>query len=214
VFDPRRQSPSWELVAGLLAGSGDGVGVAKTAPGIPHRLVPDGVEAEFVSDAGDLVEATLWGQRWASTGRRATLLPGGETLTTDDEPEAVPVGEPAGWWYEPDPAVIRAGLVGAVAGAIGGHLVDRHIAYVVADRPVDTPFARAYRLVEELPYREKRLRSALRARGIGTLAIKKRGVDVVPEQLRPRLGLHGDGEGTLILTRVDGAARAFLVEPV
>jgi SAM-dependent methyltransferase len=210
VFDPLRQTPSWELVAGLL----DGVGVAKTAPGIPHRLVPEGVEAEFVSDAGDLVEATLWGRRFASATRRATLLPGGSTLTTDDEPTAVPLGEPAGWWYEPDSAVIRAGLVGAVADAIGGHLVDRHIAYVVADRHVDTPFARAYRVIEEVPYREKRLRSALRARDIGTLAIKKRGVDVVPEQLRARLGLRGDHVATLILTRVAGAARAFLVEPV
>jgi SAM-dependent methyltransferase len=210
VFDPRRQSPSWELVTGLL----DRVGVAKAAPGIAHRLVPDGVEAEFVSDAGDLVEATLWGRRFASAARRATVLPGGDTLTTDDEPAAVPVGEPAAWWYEPDPAVIRAGLVGAVAAAIGGHLVDRRIAYVVADRHMATPFARAYRLVEEVPYREKRLRSALRARGIGALAIKKRGVDVVPEQLRPRLGLSGDREATLILTRVAGAARAFLVEPV
>jgi SAM-dependent methyltransferase len=210
VFDPLRQTPSWELVAGLL----DGVGVAKTAPGIPHRLVPEGVEAEFVSDAGGLVETTLWGRRFASATRRATLLPGGATLTTDDEPTAVPLGEPAGWWYEPDSAVIRAGLVGAVADAIGGHLVDRHIAYVVADRHVDTPFARAYRVIEEVPYREKRLRSALRARDIGTLAIKKRGVDVVPEQLRTRLGLRGDHEATLILTRVAGAARAFLVEPV
>jgi len=210
VFDPRRQSPSWELVTGLLAG----VGVAKTAPGIAHRLVPEGTEAEFVSDAGDLVEATLWGRRFASTARRATVLPGGATLTTADEPDTVPVGEPAGWWYEPDPAVIRAGLVGAVVASVDGHLVDRHIAYVVADRHIATPFARAYRLVEEVPYREKRLRSTLRARDIGTLTIKKRGVDVVPEQLRPRLGLHGDREGTLILTRVAGAARAFLVEPV
>ncbi len=210
VFDPRRQSPSWDVVTGLLGG----VGVAKTAPGIPHRLVPEGVEAEFVSDMGDLVEATLWGRRFAAAARRATLLPGGATLTTDDEPVAVSIGEPAGWWYEPDPAVIRAGLVGAVADAVGGHLIDRHIAYIVADRHVDTPFARAFRLVEEVPYREKRLRLALRARDIGTLAIKKRGVDVVPEQLRPRLGLRGDREATLILTRVSGAARAFLVEPV
>lgn len=47
-----------------------------------------------------------------------------------------------------------------------------------------------------------------------TVTIKKRGVDVVPEQLRPRLGLTGDEPGTRILTRVDGSVRAFLVEPM
>ncbi|HKE68318.1 MAG TPA: class I SAM-dependent methyltransferase [Nocardioidaceae bacterium] len=210
VFDPRAQSPPWDVVAGLLRGRA----VAKAAPGIPHRLVPDGVEAEFVSDAGDLVEAALWGEDFASTGRRATVLPGGGSLTTDDLPTTVPLGPPADWWYEPDSAVIRAGLVGAVAAQVGGHLLDRRIAYVTSTQRVATPFARGYRLVEEVPFREKRLRAALRARGIGTLAIKKRGVDVVPEQLRPRLDLRGDASGTLILTRVRDAARAFLVEPM
>ena len=209
IFDPRRQSPGWAFVTELL----DDLGVVKTAPGIPHRLVPPGVEADFVSEAGDLVEATLWGRRFATTDRRSTVLPSGDALTTADLPATVPVGEPEAWWYEPDPAVIRAGLVGAVAASVGGHLLDARIAYVSSGRRVPTPFARAYRMLEEVPYREKRLRAALRERGIGTLAIKKRGVDVVPERLRPRLGLRGDRDATLILTRVAGAARAFLVEP-
>ena len=210
VFDPQAQSPPWDVVAGLLRGRA----VAKAAPGIPHRLVPDGVEAEFVSDDGDMVEAALWGEDFASTVRRATVLPAGESLTTDDLPVTVPLGPPADWWYEPDSAVIRAGLVGAVAAQVGGHLLDHRIAYVTSTQRIATPFARGYRLVEEVPFREKRLRAALRARGIGTLAIKKRGVDVVPEQLRPRLDLKGDASGTLILTRVRDAARAFLVEPM
>lgn len=210
VFDPRRQTPSWDLVTELLAG----VGVVKTAPGIPHRLVPDGVEAEFVSDTGDLVEAALWGRSFASTVRRATVLPAGASLSTDDVPVTVPIGGPAAWWYEPEPAVIRAHLVGAVADAVNGHLLDPQIAYVASDRQVATPFARAYRTLEEVPFREKRLRAALRERDIGTLTIKKRGVDVLPERLRPRLALRGDRAGTVILTRVAGAARAFLVEPV
>ena len=210
VFDPRRQSPRWDLVAELLTG----VGVVKTAPGVPHRLVPDRVEAEFVSEDGDLVEAALWGRSFASTVRRATVLPEGESLTTDDLPATVPDGGPAAWWYEPDPAVIRAHLVGAVADSVDGHLLDPRIAYVASDRHVTTPFARAYRTLEEVPFREKRLRAALRERDIGTLTIKKRGVDVVPERLRPRLALRGDRAATVILTRVAGAARAFLVEPV
>jgi hypothetical protein len=210
VFDPGRQSPSWAVVTRLL----ESVGVVKTAPGIPHRLVADGVEAECVSDSGDLVEATLWGRRFATTLRRASVLPAGAALTTEDlPPDAAPVGEPATWWYEPDPAVIRAGLVGAVAAAVGGHLLDPRIAYVSSDRRVQTPLSGRYRLVEEVPFREKRLRAALRERGVGTLTIKKRGVDVVPERLRPRLALRGDRAGTLILTRVGGVARAFLVEP-
>ena len=69
-------------------------------------------------------------------------------------------------------------------------------------------------MLEELPYREKQLRAALRERGIGRLTIKKRGVDVVPEQLRKRLALRGDGRGD---PGADpgrpGTGTALLVEP-
>ena len=77
-----------------------------------------------------------------------------------------------------------------------------------------TPFARGYRVVEPLPYREKQLKAALRERGVGRLTIKKRGVDAVPESLRKRLGLIGDNEATIVLTRVAGAGTCLLVEPL
>ena len=69
-------------------------------------------------------------------------------------------------------------------------------------------------MVEELPYREKQLKAALRERGVGRLTIKKRGVDVVPEELRKRLSLSGDAEATLVMTRVAGSGTALLVQPL
>ncbi|MEZ5091410.1 hypothetical protein [Nocardioides sp.] len=109
--------------------------------------------------------------------------------------------------------MIRAGLVTAVAAGVQGGLLDEHIAYVTSDASFRTPFARGYRVVETLPYREKQLRLALKQRGIGTLTIKKRGVDVDPAALRKRLHLAGDDEATLVLTRIDGHGTALLVKP-
>jgi hypothetical protein len=119
-----------------------------------------------------------------------------------------------GFLYEPDGAVIRAGLVTAVAAGVAGALLDPRIAYVTSDQAFVTPFARGYRVVEELPYREKPLKAALRERGIGRLTIKKRGVDVSPELLRKRLAPAGDDEATIVLTRVAGEGTALLVEPL
>ena len=216
ITDPRECSPGWDVVTGWLDGAVRGGTVVKTTPAIAHALVPGGVEAEWVSDAGDLVEAALWGPPLAQARRRATLLPSGATLTDRDDPgpAAAHVGVPGAYLFEPDDAVVRAGLVTAVAAQIGGWLVDPHIAYLAGDQAVATPFARAYRLVEEVPYHRKALRAALRARDIGSLTIKKRGVDVVPEQLRARLGLRGSTPATVVLTRVRGTGRAYLVEPV
>lgn len=216
TFDVDDWTPPWPFVERLLRRDS----CVKVAPGIPHALVPDGVEAEWVSDHGEVKEAALWSGGLATTGRRATVIGEGGLATLTDE-DAPPLGEggvgvrPVGrYLYEPDGAVVRAGLVTAVAAAVQGGLVDEHIAYVTGDAAYRSPVARGYEVLEELPYREKALRAALRERGIGTLTIKKRGVDVVPEQLRKRLALSGDEAGTVVLTRVAGAGTALLVRPL
>jgi hypothetical protein len=86
------------------------------------------------------------------------------------------------------------------------------IAYITADEPVETPFAAGFRVLETLPFAERDLKRALRERGIGTLEIKKRGVDVDPAALRKRLALSGDRSATLVLTRVAGRHTALLAE--
>ncbi|WP_372735139.1 methyltransferase domain-containing protein, partial [Nocardioides sp.] len=200
-FHTDQWSPPWSFVESLLTRDS----CVKTAPGLPHKLIPAGVEAEWVSDRGEVKEAALWSGSLATTARRATVIGAGglATLTDEDDPGA-PVRPVGAFLYEPDGAVIRAGLVTAVAAGVDGGLIDEHLAYVTGDASFHTPFARSYQVLEELPYREKALRAALRERGVGRLTIKKRGVDVVPEQLRKRLALTGDNEATIVMTRVAG----------
>jgi len=210
AFSLEAWTPPWSYVVSLLARDS----CVKTAPGLPHEAVPAGVEAEWVSDRGEVKEAALWGGRLATTDRRATVIGDGglATITTEDDPggEVVPLGR---YLYEPDGAVIRAGLVTAVAAGVDGGLLDPHIAYVTADASFRTPFARSYEVLEVLPHREKQLRAALHERGVGRLTIKKRGVDVVPDQLRKRLALTGDQDATIVLTRMGGHGTCLLVRP-
>ncbi len=206
TFSTADLQPPWEWVRHLLAGRA----VAKVMPGLAHDAVPTGVEAEWVSDRGDLVEACLWGAPFATTGRRATVLPSGAGLVADHEPVAV--ADVGTYLYEPDDAVIRAGLVSELAATMGGWLPDSHIAYVSSDRAVATPLARGFRIVDELPFREKPLKAALQARRVGTLTVKKRGVDVVPEELVRRMKLKGPRKALVVMTRVQGQGRAYLVE--
>jgi len=206
--------PSWSFVTSLLRRPA----AVKLAPGIPHDLVPDRVEAEWVSDAGEVKEAVLWSDYLATCRRRATVIGSGGLASLEDSDDPYdgrdrPVRDLGRFLYEPDGAVIRAGLVTAVAAGVDGGLIDEHIAYVTSDAAFHTPFAHGYEVLEVLPYREKLLKAALRERSVGALTIKKRGVDVVPEQLRKRLQLSGDNEATLVLTRVAGAGTAILVRP-
>ena len=117
------------------------------------------------------------------------------------------------WLYEPDRAVIRAGLTGALTAATGGVELTAGVGYVAADQPVDLPWARRYSVTEAMPLNVKALRAWLRDRGVGRLTIKKRGVSIDADALRRQLRLSGDLELTVVLTRVASQQVCLVVRP-
>jgi THUMP domain-like/RNA cap guanine-N2 methyltransferase len=175
----------------------------KLAPGVDRGAVPPGWELEFVSDRRELKEATAWSPALASASRRATVLPAGDTLVAEDG-AAVPVGEPGEYLLDPNPAVTRAGLVAELARATGTWQIDEHIAFLAADAPVRTPFARTLRVIESAPWKEKALAGRLIALGFGAVDIRRRGLAGNVEQLHRRLKLRGGAKATLVMTRKQG----------
>ncbi|HEY8490763.1 MAG TPA: methyltransferase domain-containing protein [Dehalococcoidia bacterium] len=201
VFRAAAYEPPLETVLGWLPAV-PAAGV-KAAPGIDPAEVPPGCEVEFIAVGWELREAALWFGPLRTAGRRATLLPGGHTMT--DRPAGpVPVAEPQAYLFEPNPAVIRAGLVEALAEELGAAKLDPQIAYLTGGRPVASPFVRAYAVEEWLPFGLKRLNARLRALGVGQVVVKKRGSPLDPEDLRRRLRLDGPERRTLVLTHVRG----------
>lgn len=227
IWDPEAFSPPLSFVESLAA-TGKSVGV-KMGPGMPHESVPAGCEAQWVSVGGDVTEVALWFNDVARPGiRRAALVlgpQGAAEITSGEDFDGGPVpdvGPVEGYLYEPDGAVIRAGLVADVALRLGGHLVDQHIAYICAPELVETPFARAYKVLEVMPLNIKALKAWVKANGVGVLDIKKRGTSVTPEELRKQLLPAGKGPAkargnktaTLVLTRIGEEKVAVVVEPV
>ena len=190
----------------------------KLGPGHDRDALPDDAETQWVSDGGSVVELVVWSGRLARDGvRRAALVLRGDDaheLTAPDDSEDAEVRELGAYLHEPDGAVIRARLIGEVARQLDGGMLDPHIAYVTGDAALTSPFVQSFRVREKLPTGAKALGAALRARGIGTLEIKKRGVDVDPAAFRRALALRGDESATLILTRVGTRRMAVLADRV
>jgi hypothetical protein len=202
-------------LADVLARLPPGVpAAAKLAPGVPWpELARLGGEAEFVSVAGELKECVLWLGALRSTARRATLLPGGHSLAAET-PAAAPGCGPVGrFLYDPDPAVVRAGLVTDLAGLLGARQLDPTIAYLTADRRVQTPFARTHIVEDALPFHLGRLRDLLRRRGVGRVQVQRRGSAVDPDELTRKLRLAGTARRTLVLTRVQGRPWVVVADP-
>jgi hypothetical protein len=161
-----------------------------------------------------VVEALLWGRGAARAWRRVSLATddGVLELAADADPGPSATGPVRGWLHEPDPAVIRSGLVALVADRLGATLVDPTIAYLTSDAPAASPWVRSYRVDDVLPFSVKRLRALLRQRGVGRVTVKKRGSAVEPEALARQLRGPGAASAVVVLTRVAGAPTVLVCD--
>ncbi|ACV08298.1 SAM-dependent methyltransferase [Jonesia denitrificans] len=225
LFDPAAHHPPLPAVWDLAARVNGALGV-KVGPGINHEDIPADTEAQWVSVSGEVVEAGIWFGPLAQHRGHTALLINAEghhhTFTahpSNTEPEIAAPGHYGTTLIEPDGALIRAGLVADLAQRIGAQLLDPHIAYLTTDSD-HIPLAdgvrlgRAYQITDVLPYTVKNLRGYLRERKVGSVEIKKRGVDITPEKLRPQLGLAGPNRATVILTRVKDSRIAMIGHPL
>ena len=215
-------SPSWSTVQSI-ARSLPATG-AKLSPSFPHSAIPAGAEAQWTSFAGEVLECAIWwGPLVNSPGRSALVIGSdGQSWTvreTDADPVggaapvALSLGEVGAWLYEPDRAVIRAGLTGALTSLVDGLELDTGVGYVTSDRCVDVGYARRFAVTESMPLNVKALRAWLRDRDVGRVTIKKRGVALDADALRRQLRLSGSVELTLVLTRLAGHQVCLVVRP-
>jgi hypothetical protein len=128
------------------------------------------------------------------------------------DPDAA--GELRRYLYEPDAAVLAADLAGALAAQHGLTVIAPGAAYLTSDARIDDAALACFEVREVMPFRIKTLKRWLRERGIGTLEIKKRGVDHDPAEVRRQLDLSGQNAATLILTRLGKQVLAVIADRV
>jgi len=204
-------TPPWSTVLDLLDGRRT-AGV-KLGPALPHSLIPEKVEAEWITHRGETVEVALWAGTGANPGRRSALImPDTRLIATAAPP--LQVRDLGYYLYEPAGAVIRAGAIADLGAQLDAGLLDRQVAYLTSDQLCSTAFATAFRVRQRLPFHLKALRNWVREAQIGVLEIKKRGIDVDPAELRKRLRLGGPTSATLVISRTPSGSIAAVVDRV
>lgn len=208
-------SPSLDWAFDVAARMPTGI---KLGPGHDRDALPEDAEAQWVSADGSVVELVLWTGALAREGvRRAALVIRGERsheMTAGADAADAPTRDLGAFLHEPDGAVIRARLIGDVARSLDAGMLDERIAYLTSDVALTSPFVQSFRVRETMPANPKAISAVLTANSIGTLEIKKRGMDVDPAAFRKKLTLRGDQSATLILTRIGDQRRAILADRV
>jgi hypothetical protein len=215
-FDPAQFAPNFNWVLEKARTKPTGI---KLGPGHPHDAIAEDAEAQWLSIDGDLVELALWfgDVKRPKVSRAATVVNATgrhEIVSEEFESEVAEIAPLKQYIYEPDNAVVRSHLIADLARDVGATLISREIAYLSSDVEIDSPFMRGFKVIDEMAFDRKKLKAYLRDKNIGTLEIKKRGVDVVPEQLRKEMSLKGEIAATLILTRVGDDHRTLIAEPL
>jgi hypothetical protein len=129
--------------------------------------------------------------------------------TPDVSLKAAP--EPLQYLYDPDPSVLAAHLLGALAdrhelNSLGGS------AYLTGNQPIDAPLLQGFVIRESLPLRTATVAQLMADRAVGRVEVKKRGVAIDPEKFRRELKLRGDNEATIVLTRIGKREVALICE--
>lgn len=184
--------PRLDVVRSLVEGSR--AGCVKLFPGVAFDPLPPG-EIEVLSERARLRQALLWTGQLARHERSATVLDAGATLT--GQPAPAPIGAIGPIVHTVDPAVERAQLIGALAAKTGLTTPHGASGLLTGRQAVTSPFLRAFRLIEQMPWSISKVRRRLVDLDAGIVSIKTRGGAVDPDRLQSRL--RGKGARPLVL---------------
>ena len=215
IFNPSQWSPSWDKINEIATSHPV---IAKVAPGIDKSDLDDW-DARWISSDGDLVECFLSS---AGTGiRTAVLIDSEKDLSIEvmggTATHTAPLG---GYLVVPDPALIRASALNAVAQVCNGGLVNEHIAWLtsndvdaVSELAKQSPsLASVLKIESHFKFSEKHLVANLKDVTASGVTIMTRGMQLDVEAIRKlavKATTTGGQELVVAIYRDDAGPQAF-----
>lgn len=218
IMNPTDWSPDPETVCKLIEGRPGAC--LKLSPAVDMdtllEIFPTPDEIEIISYRGEAKENVFWyGKLATGVARRATILPDGETYTGEEQAQAK-TGEIAEYLYDPDPAMVRSGLLGRLAEELDLWNLDPEIGYLAGDKALENPFLDGFRILAHESLDPRKMRALMREYKVGSMVIRKRGIAERPQTLEHRFlpKKYGDRRITLIATRIGDRHLGLIAEPL
>ena len=216
IFDPSHWSPSWEKINDIASAHPL---FAKVAPGIDKAELADW-DARWISSDGDLVECFLTS---AGAGIRAAVLLDSASnsnveILGDETTKTQALGS---FLVVPDPALIRASALDAVASLCNGGLVNEHIAWLTSDDPSavsnlanqSPSLASVLKIEAHFKFSEKQLAASLKGVEASGVTVMTRGMQLDVEAIRKlavKATAPGKQELVVAIYRDDAGPQALI----
>lgn len=173
-------------------------------------------EIELISLNGECREATVWfGDLAGAHSYRATHLPSGESVSADPLSAWCPLANECGKYiFDPDPAVVRSGLLDRVGELHSLHRLDKEDEYLTADNIPSTELVTAYSVEATLPNNLREAKKHLSRNAACDYEVKCRHLSVEANRIQKKLP-RGTGEKrTLVFARIGGRARIVVAKRI
>jgi len=208
-------SPDWESILKII-NKYKNVAV-KMSPAMDYRSLKIEVPHtfEFISANNELKEILLCTGTLAENGirRKAVVLPKNfilrsQFLNSETQTQLSALKE---FVFEPDTAIIRAGLVSDYAGMNRLFFLDEHIALLTTDERTEL-CGRCYSVIDNFNYSLKRLQKYIRENKIGSASIKTRGFSDTVENFRKKITFRGDNSCVIFIIRIGNKHKIIITE--
>lgn len=197
-------------------------GMIKLPPGYPTEEIPKEAEIIYLGSKQDCREClVLLGELAKNPGKtRAVLLQKDKVLEYVSEisqEEAnffLSEGPVKKYLTEPCPLFVRSKLFNQFAKQWNGTVLSQGIAYISTDSPIQMEGFSCFEILDYVPLGTAAVKNMLKKFNVGKITLKKRGVEIIPEEEIKRLKVKGKNEGVLIYTRLAGEKIALLAKRI
>ena len=212
-----RFSPSLVDVFGRID-SGCSVAV-KVAPATPIAdYFPKQLQREWIGDHRECKQQVLWtGPATDKPGHRTATYVGKGGVVSQISVEESELNEQPivfdsirHFIFEPHPTVLAADLTDAIARKNGLGRFTSSVVYLTGDEPVSDPLLPQFEVLDILPLDLRKTIKVLGKLDVGTVEVKKRGIETVTAAQFARMKIDGPNTATVILTRL-GRTRVAVI---
>lgn len=155
----------------------------------------------------------MWSPSLATTPVRATVIAGDEVTSLTQLPgDDVPIrdAEPGDWLHDVNPAVTNAGLVEDLARTISAERIDAEIGFLISHQACSHAMVSSWRVLDVLPWHEKRIKQAIARLDIGPIDIRRRGLAGDVPAITKRLRGKGNRRAMIAMTRMNDVPTAII----